>query len=95
MAGVRIAQPESERIAELWRRLPHADAMLCHMPPYVVRFLQRDRRVAEFSVCWACNNAYGLAESAPAQFTFDAGSVVARELLAVLQRTVPTRTEPN
>lgn len=75
---------EAQRIADLWRPLPPGDQGRCHTPPYGIGFLLDDVAVAEASLCWECNNAFGQTPAGPLFFAFDASSERARMLLALL-----------
>ncbi len=79
---VSLTDPEDvERIASLWRALRPADEARCHIPRFGLRFFRDDGVVAEASLCWECNNAYGRVPSEPMRFTFDASAPAAVLLL--------------
>lgn len=73
-------------VADLWRRLPPGDQARCHIPPYGLRFFSDDHLVCEASICWACNNIFGVADGRKIHYAFDAEHSVSQELLAEINR---------
>lgn len=88
--AVRLGRIETEEVVQLWRRLPPAESVRCHVPPYVVRFFRGTAPIAKFSMCWKCDNAFGFEGSAVSRFYFDGKSEAARTLLEALRRACPS-----
>lgn len=78
---VRLVGSEANRIAALWRALPEAEQMRCHVPPFGLRFFAGGELVCEASICWECNNVFGQAGADEMFFEFDGSSAASRELL--------------
>ena len=83
-ATVEVEGAEASEIAELWRKLPHAEQMRCHVPPYGLRFYRGGQMILEASVCWRCNNIWTRAENHESVYTFDSSAEVSQRLLARL-----------
>lgn len=75
-------------IESLCRTLPLAESMRCHTPPVGLRFYRDNHLFCAFSICWACNNAYGEFNGQPIVIRFDGKSPEAIELFSHLQRIV-------
>lgn len=78
--GVVFTQDDSARAAALFRALPSGEQARCHIPPYILRFIANGQRVAEFSMCWQCNNAHGKCGADQAYFEFNGASAPAKAL---------------
>jgi hypothetical protein len=81
-----------ERIADLWRVLRPAEQARCHMPRFGLRLFLGGTVVAEASLCWECNNAYGYAGSDAIAFTFDATAPAAVLLLIQVRHVLGVST---
>lgn len=76
-------------ITDLFRRLPPSEGSRCHVPTYGLLFFDGAVLVAEFSLCWRCNNGFGRAGETRAHVLFDGASSVAVELRELLARELP------
>jgi hypothetical protein len=81
---------DADRIASLWRALRPAEEARCHTPQFGVRFLLDGEAMAEASLCWECNNAYGYAGTKELHFTFDASAPAAVLLLMQMRHVLGT-----
>lgn len=90
---VALRGDAAQEIAALWRALPEGQwLVMCHYPPFVLRFFAEDRLVLSASLCWECHNAVGTTPEGPFTVYFDGDSETARELLARLDEISPGRT---
>ena len=85
---VRVDTPTRDRILELCRSLPPANSMRCHTPPVGLRFYKDQNLRLAFSICWACNNAFGERNGKPIVVRFDGKSTIAIELFSIVQGVV-------
>lgn len=85
---VRIVGEELAVVEDLCRKLPFAESMRCHTPPLGLRFYRDDNLFCAFSICWACNNAFGEFEGKPIFISFDGKSPEAVALFSHLQKIV-------
>ena len=86
--SIRISGPDVADVESLCRRLPNAESMRCHTPPLGLRFYRDDELICAFSICWACNNAFGEIDGHPIKITFDGKSPEAIALFSRLQDIV-------
>ena len=84
--SVSIGGDDAQRIADLWRSLPPGEQARCHIPPYGLRFRDKERVVCEASICWECDNIYGEANGRQFSYEFDASHATSTMLLAELRR---------
>lgn len=92
-SSISVTGAPAEEIAELWRALPLPAAVAaCHDPPFALRFFRGDTFILEASLCWKCNNVYGITADESFCFLFDGAAPVARRLLATLDALCPGRT---
>jgi hypothetical protein len=89
---VRLVGAEAEQIAEMWRALPEAEQMRCHVPPFGLRFFSRDELVCEASICWRCNNIFGQAGADEVFFEFDGSVASSRALLKACESALGETT---
>jgi hypothetical protein len=82
---IRVDETTRAKIDELFRSLPFAESMRCHNPPVGLRFYKGEVLRFAFSICWACNNAFGELHGRPVAIRFDGKSDVAIELFSVIQ----------
>jgi hypothetical protein len=93
-ATVEAEGDEAAEIAEMWRQLPQAEQMRCHIPPYGLRFYGGGQVIIEASVCWLCNNIAVMEKgSGSTYYTFDASAEVSQHLLEKL-REIAARNPP-
>jgi len=85
---VRVVGAEAQRIAEMWRALPGAEQMRCHVPPFGLRFFAGNELICEASICWRCNNIFGQAGADEVFFEFDGSLAASRELLKACERAL-------
>ncbi len=86
--STRIEGEDLAVIEGLCRKLPLAESMRCHMPPVGLRFYRDDQLFCAFSICWACNNAFGEFDGKPFVIRFDGKSPEAIALFSHLQGIV-------
>lgn len=86
MPCVRVGGETAQNLARLWRHLPPAAQMRCHIPPYGFRFYQQGQSVLVASVCWKCNNIWLIVKSEQKLYEFDAQHSIAQELLAMAEQ---------
>ncbi len=84
--SVTLRGNDAQRIAELWRLLPRGNQSRCHMPPYGLRFWSGERVVCEASLCWECDNIFGVSEGRSIHYEFDANQPSSKALFAELRR---------
>ena len=89
---VRLDGDQVAIVEELCRRLPLAESMRCHTPPVGLRFYKDTQLLCAFSICWACNNAFGEFDGKPFVIRFDGKSPEAIALFLHLQRIVGADT---
>jgi len=92
-ATVEVEGGEASEIAELWRSLPQAEQMRCHIPAYGLRFYRGGQMILEASVCWTCNNIWIRAENSESVYTFDSSAETSQRLLATLHE-IAARNPP-
>jgi hypothetical protein len=81
-----IEGENAQKIACLWRHLPHDEQMRCHMPPFGLRFYLGKQLLIEGSVCWECNNIFVVENDEDVAYTFDAQHPYSQELLSLLRQ---------
>ncbi len=87
----RVTRIEGEDLAViegLCRKLPFAESMRCHTPPVGLRFYRDHQLSCAFSICWACNNAFGELDGKPLVIRFDGKSSEAIALFYHIQGIV-------
>ena len=89
--GVRVVGEHAERVLNLYLELPPGHGSRCHTPPYGLRMFREDRMVCEVSICWECDNIFGVANGQSVFIEFDSASSTAQKLLAELRRAVEER----
>lgn len=89
--GVRLVGADAERVAEMWRALPEAGQMRCHIPPFGLRFFASGELACEASICWQCNNIFGQAGADEVFFEFDGSAAASRALLQACESTLRER----
>ena len=90
--GVSVEGEGALRIADLFRKLPEGEQMRCHVPRYGVRFRRGERVLAEFSLCFKCNNAFGYVKDDEASFVFDGQKEPSQSLLAAVKDVMATHS---
>ena len=88
VAGTPCDSESVNTIVSAWRLLPSGESERCHVPPIGFRFFVAGAIVLEASVCWRCNNLYGIENGADVYCTFDAESKPAQELLMLGKRVI-------
>ena len=78
----RLDGDSAQLFANAWRSLCSGMAARCHIPPIGFRFISDGAIVLEASVCWRCNNAYGIQNGNSISFEFDSECDSAQQLLA-------------
>lgn len=84
--SVRVVGDVAQNIARLWRQLPFAEQMRCHIPPYGFRFYQNNQLILQASVCWKCNNIHIDMDGQSLRYTFDAQHLYSQELLLIAKQ---------
>ncbi len=87
--SVRVDGELAQNIADLFRRLPFAGQMRCHIPPFELRFFNGQKQVLHCSICWECNNIWILEGKTRRTIEFDAKADVSQQLLQLLKELVP------
>ena len=82
---VKLLGRDAGLIANLWNALPPGHQDRCHIPPFGLRFFSAGTLLLEASLCWECNNIFGIADGARFSFEFDASAAASVELLARAQ----------
>ncbi len=85
---VAATADQATQIADLWRQLPPAEQMRCHLPPFGLRFYTAEGMILEASLCWACNNIWAWQQGDRWGYEFDARHATALTLLATLKAAV-------
>jgi len=88
VTGVRCDDQTALTIVTAWRSLAPGEPDRCHTPPIGFRFFVNDEVYLEASVCWLCNNIYGVENGTELFFAFDSKSEAAKELLILGKRVV-------
>jgi hypothetical protein len=83
---VRVTGEVAQDIARLWRLLPVAEQMRCHVPSFGLRFYNNDNLHLQASVCWQCNNIFVDIGEQELSYTFDAQHSYSQELLALVKQ---------
>jgi len=60
--------------------------MRCHIPPFLYRFYHEGVSVQEASVCWRCNNIFGITGGQKWVFEFDSSHTASQRLLTETRR---------
>lgn len=79
-----VVGEQAQKVAALWRSLPQAEQMRCHLPRYGVRFLA-DQFLFEAAICFECSNISIIDNGKHTWATFDGEAPAARELLTLLR----------
>jgi hypothetical protein len=77
---------DAQNIAKLLRTLQPGKQSRCHTPPFGFRFYHGDYVMAEASVCWKCDNIFGMIGGRTFFFEFDSSHANAQQLLTEAQR---------
>jgi hypothetical protein len=76
-----------QQIMELWSELPMpAMPARCHMPTYGLGFYRQDTFLAEWTICWRCNNMFSTDTDLSGNKTFDGDAPSSRQLLSLLNK---------
>jgi hypothetical protein len=86
----RLVGRDAEEIARLWNELPPGEQARCHVPPFGLRLFSRGVLLLEASLCWDCNNIFGVAGESAFGFEFDASAPSSTALLARLREALHT-----
>lgn len=86
--SVKCSDKPAKYIAKIWRGLPSGQKIRCHMPPVGIRFFDGDSIVCEASVCWKCENIFGVQQGIPIAYCFDPNSTVGYELYLTLKGVI-------
>ena len=83
-------QAQGEEIARLWRTLPEAEQVRCHIPAYGLRFyagrvMFQPVLLLEASLCWQCNNIHLRTRGRGYYSTFDSAHPDSQRLLDILK----------
>ena len=87
--SVKVEGSVAQDIADLWRQLPFAGQMRCHIPPFALRFFQNNQMVLHASICWMCNNIWVIQDNKHYTIEFDARADVSRQLFLLLKTCFP------
>ncbi len=86
--SVRVDGESARPIADAWRALMPGESARCHVPPIGLRFIVDGTVYLEASVCWRCNNLFGLCGGTEISYAFDSDSESAMRLLALAQEAI-------
>lgn len=87
----RLVGRDAEEIARLWNGLPPGEQERCHFPPFGLRLFSRGVLLLEASLCWDCNNIFGVSGASAFAFEFDASAPSSTALLARVREAMRTR----
>ena len=92
LSGVPVEGELAQEVASLWRQLPYAEQMRCHLPPYALRFWRGADVVLTASICWRCNNIW-ITEGAERKYAhFDGEADISQHLFHRLEEVVASQT---
>jgi hypothetical protein len=87
-----VGGTQAQNIADCWRMLPRSPwlSMMCHNPPYGLRFRTNGKLILDTTICWHCQNYDFLipgnaTKSGLVEWGFDGNSQAAKLLLKLLQ----------
>lgn len=86
--SVRVDGESARPFADSWRALKPGESARCHVPPIGLRFIADGTVYLEASVCWRCNNLFGLCGGAEISYAFDSDSESAKRLFALAQEAI-------
>ena len=75
----------ANQIADLWRTLLDHEQMLCHNPPFGLRFWMGGKLLLEASICWECFNIRVQSNGQLSYARFASYTPNAKALYALLQ----------
>jgi hypothetical protein len=87
-SSVRFFGESAQPFADAWRSLVPGESARCHVPPIGLRFISNEKICLEASVCWRCNNLFGLSGGVEYSYSFDSDSTAARKLFALSQESI-------
>lgn len=73
----------AQTIARLWRGLVAGEQSRCHVPVFGLRFFSKGTLRCEASVCFQCDNIFGMVGESDLSYAFEARHRTAQELLAI------------
>lgn len=85
---VRCNDKRAKHVAILWRELVSGEVIRCHIPSVGIRFFDGDSVVCEASVCWQCENIFGVQQGTRFSYCFAPNSTVGRELLLGIKELI-------
>jgi len=85
---VRREGESAQPFADAWRNLLAGESVRCHVPPIGLRFFVDGTIHTEASVCWRCNNLFGMQNGIEISYAFDAESAPAQKLLSLSQEAI-------
>ena len=85
---VRCNGESAQQFADAWRALTPGESARCHAPPIGLRFIADGLIYLEASVCWRCNNLFGLSQGTAISYAFDSESAAAKTLFALSQEVI-------
>lgn len=81
--SVRREGESAQPFADAWRDLVPGESARCHVPPIAIRFIIGGKTHTEASVCWRCNNLFGIQNERAFSYAFDAVSGPAKRLFSL------------
>lgn len=83
---VHCDDKSAQEIANTWRELTPGESSRCHIPPIGSRFLVGETAFLQASVCWECDNIFGIQEGHSVFYAFDSESIPAKRLFRIARR---------
>ena len=92
---VRREGDAAQPLADAWRALTPDMSARCHIPPIGFRFFCAGAVILEASVCWRCNNLFGLSEGTEISYAFDSDSEAAQALFTLAEEAMGSEVLDN
>jgi len=67
---VKCDHKSSKYLAKVWRALTPGTSSRCHVPSIGLRFIVESKCVCEASVCWMCDNIFGVFDGEGFSYAF-------------------------
>lgn len=82
---------EAQEIIGIWRkqRFQGYSAVVCHEPPYAIKFYSKGKVVLFATVCWMCHNVTFIVPQVKTRIDFDSGSKEGILLRGIFQKAFP------
>jgi len=87
----RLDDAEAQPLADAWRKLQIGESARCHVPPIGFRFIADGLTILEASVCWQCDNLFGVERGNHISFGFDSQCLAAQKLLSLAKEVMGSK----